>query len=477
MSSIRKVGLATKTAYGLGQMAEGVVTIVFLIFLLFYYNQVLGLSGTATGLALFLALLVDAITDPLMGALSDRTRSRWGRRHPYLYAAILPLPIAFVLLFSPPDGLGDVGLFAWLVFFAVLVRLGLTVFFVPHLALGAELSADYHERNQIVAFRQFFSMCGYLVALIVGFGVFFVSSEAYPNGQMNPGAYPAFAMIMAGVIAASMLVSALGTHSQVGKLPSRAGNLAQSYSLRADLMAIFANRSFRFLVLGMLLFYIVFGVRGSLSLHVFTYYWELGSGAIQTITTSTILGLIVGVVIWAVAGRFFEKRTGFILGFMGWVGFTAWPVLQDLLGLYPGTASAAYVGVIVWTSIAASIMGAATNVFAGSMIADCIDENELDTGQRQEGAFFGAFTIASKSTTGLGTWLAGLALDIIDFPANAEPGQVDEATLVKLGLMAGPLLIVGGLAALFFIRRYALTRERYQEIQSALKRVRAERGV
>ena len=100
-----------RIAFGIGQLPEGIKSAAFGFFLLFYYNQVLGLSGTLSGIAIFLALIVDAISDPMVGALSDSTRSRWGRRHPYMYAAAIPFAASFYFLFAPPAGLTEMGLF------------------------------------------------------------------------------------------------------------------------------------------------------------------------------------------------------------------------------------------------------------------------------------------------------------------------------------------------------------------------------
>ena len=123
-----RVPLRTKTWYGLGQAAEGVKNTSFSTFLLFYFTAVLGLPGSTAGLALFIALLFDAVTDPLAGAVSDRLHHRLGRRHPFMIASALPLGVFFALLFSPPAGLGEQGLFAWLLVLAVLVRASMTLF-------------------------------------------------------------------------------------------------------------------------------------------------------------------------------------------------------------------------------------------------------------------------------------------------------------------------------------------------------------
>ena len=106
------MNLLTKLSYGVGQLSDGVKQSAFTTFLFFYYNQVLGLSGSLAGMAALLALLADAITDPMIGQLSDRFQSRWGRRHPFMLAGAIPFGIAIVVLFTPPDGLDQIQLFA-----------------------------------------------------------------------------------------------------------------------------------------------------------------------------------------------------------------------------------------------------------------------------------------------------------------------------------------------------------------------------
>src|SRR5690606_6830085 len=178
----------TKLAFGIGQIGEGVQAAMFLLFLLFYYNQVLGVPGTLCGLALAISLVFDAITDPLAGSMSDSWRSRLGRRHPFMYATAIPLGVGFYLLFNPPVT-GDWPLFGWLLAMTVFCRGAMTLYHVPHSALGAELSQDYHERTVLVAIRHFFGAVAFIGVFVLGFFVYFVPTEAYPNGQLDPSAY------------------------------------------------------------------------------------------------------------------------------------------------------------------------------------------------------------------------------------------------------------------------------------------------
>ncbi|MBW2666722.1 MAG: MFS transporter [Deltaproteobacteria bacterium] len=146
--------------YALGQLAEGIKNEAYAIFLLFYYTTVVGLSGSLAGQAILIALLFDAVTDPLIGAYSDRLRTRWGRRHPLLLAASIPLPVFFYLSFAPPANSSQLQLFLWLTSMTVLTRGAMTLFHVPHLALGAEFSSDFEERSRIVTLQMLFSRIG-----------------------------------------------------------------------------------------------------------------------------------------------------------------------------------------------------------------------------------------------------------------------------------------------------------------------------
>ena len=155
-----KLGFGSKFWFGLGQSAEGMKNAAFGTFLLLYYSQILGLDPRLAGAALLMALAFDALTDPLTGSISDGWRGRFGRRHGFMYAAALPMTVTFYFVWTPPDGLGQMGLFAWMLGWTVLARGAMTLYHVPHLSLGAELTDDYVERTRVVAYRIFFGFVG-----------------------------------------------------------------------------------------------------------------------------------------------------------------------------------------------------------------------------------------------------------------------------------------------------------------------------
>ena len=219
---MNQVSWRIRLAFGVGQLPEGIKSAAFGFFLLFYYNQVLGLSGTLSGIAIFIAMLVDAVSDPMVGALSDSTRSRWGRRHPYMYASAIPFALSFYFLFVPMDGLSEMGLFWWLTIFSILTRTCMTFYSVPHMSLGAELTNDYDERTLLSSLRMVLQLVGMFGVLIGGPILFFGATEEFDNGQLNPDAYPPFALAAFFVMVIGVWLSALGTHSHIRYLPQAA---------------------------------------------------------------------------------------------------------------------------------------------------------------------------------------------------------------------------------------------------------------
>jgi len=197
----RQVSLRTRLTFGVGSTAEIICLYSFGLLSMLYYNQVLGLNATLAGLAPTLALIFDAVSDPLIGSISDRFRSKkWGRRHPFMFIAPLPVALCFFAIFNPPDTLSGFSLFLWFMGFAVALRTFMTLFHVPHLAMGGELSSNYLERSKIMSYNNFFGWIGGAGTHYVALTFAFAASAEYANGLLNPDAYPVFSAIAAVIV-------------------------------------------------------------------------------------------------------------------------------------------------------------------------------------------------------------------------------------------------------------------------------------
>ena len=475
----RLVPFSSKLAFGVGQFAEGLKNTAFSLFVLFYYSQVLELSATLAGVALMIALLFDAFTDPLAGSLSDNWKSRLGRRHPFMYASAVPLALAFVGLFWPPgnaETLGEWWLFAWLTLFAILTRGAMTLYHVPHLALGAEMTENYSERNRIVAFRQFFAAVGVAAVSLIGL-VYFFSEER--GGRTEASNYAPFAITLGVLMVATIWLSAYGTQKEVPHLSEPAPKPKRNVLVQVglDLIAGFTNRSFVWLFLGVLIVYVMAGVNGTLDLYMYQYFWELTGVQMAVLNMGTVLGLLVGVFLVLPILRYTGKRSGVILGTAVWAVCQVCPVVMRLVEWLPQNGTDGLIAVLLSFKIIQGLILQLAFVAFGSMMADVADEHEYETGVRQEGIFFGAVSFSAKATSGFGTFLGGLGLDLIDWPRGAEiqtAADVPAETLIQLGLFYGPIVAGFSIVSMWCYTHYRLTRQRHAEIVAELNDRRQE---
>ena len=462
----------SKIGYGVGQLADGVKQGAFVTFLFFYYNQVLGLSGSLAGTASLIALMIDAITDPMIGQISDNWRSRWGRRHPFMIAGSVPFGIAVFMLFSPPEGLGQMGLFWWLLGGAVAVRLMLTLFFVPHLSLGAEMVRDYHERTSLIGYRVFFSYFGTLVVSVVGFAVFFPATEAFSNGMLNPDNYGGFGLF-AGVLGSIAMLWCIATTFHfipMLKAPAQQHRNRHPVFAVLDVFTTLREHAFRILFFGTLMFNVLAGISLTLLVYVATYVFGFDSNQLALLATSPLLGILLASTIAQSLSKKLDKRLASGLCALLGALLSSVPILLFLAGALEGVTVAEKLWTVYLFNGAAQGFFIAFVILLDSMLSDTADEHELATGRREEGLFFAARSFATKASYGLGSFFAGIALDLISFPRGAAPNEIATESIVRLAVVAGPLLTCLFVFVLIIIRRYPLDAARHREIAVALER-------
>ncbi len=460
----------TRLVYGFGSVAEGIKNTAFSVFLLFYFSQVLGLPGTLAGGAIFLALCVDAVTDPLIGSISDNFVSRIGRRHPFMYAAAIPMPLCFYWLFNPPAGLGHWGLFAWMAGFAIGVRFSMTLFSIPTAALIAELTNDYDERTTLVSIRSLFGWMGGLGISQLAYLVFFVPSENFADGLLDPSAYGGFAAACAVLIFIAIIVCSVGTHHTIPRLKTQPNPTPFSWAqFVSDVSQVLHNHSYVNLMIASFFIFVAAGFNDVMGLYVNTYFWEFTTQQLAMLVWALFLAPLLAVSLTpAITRRFDKKRTMITLAAIA-IAVGPLPVIGRLVGVMPENGAPMLLPLIVAHATVIITLVVAIGIVYASMIADTVDENELLNGRRQEGVFMAAIAFVIKATSGVGGFIAGIALDVIAFPTQAAPGAVPPETLFGLGLVVGPgstLLIV---VSLFFMARYRLTRERHTEILEELE--------
>ena len=470
--------LATKLSYGVGQLSDGVKQASFSTFLFFYYNQVLGLPGSLAGIAALLALLVDAITDPMVGQFSDRFHSRWGRRHPFMLAGSIPFGIAIVALFSPPEGLGQMALFAWMLGGAITVRLMLTLFFVPHLSLGAELATDYHGRTSLIGYRVFFTYAGILLTSVVGFALFFPPTEAFSNGMLNKASYPRFGVFCGVMGSVAMLICVIGTRSEIPHLRKPSSHEGEGSALLAfiDVFRTLKLNSFRVLFISVLIFNTLAGTVQTLLVYVATYVFEFQPEHLAGLAGSVVVGIIFASLVAQFLSRRLDKRNALAICVVTGGLFAFSPQVLYFSGMLESMSITAKFSFIFTVNGISQVFFIAYIILLDSMLSDVIDEHELNCGKREEGLFFAARSFATKASYGLGSFFAGIGLDIIQFPQSASPETVSSDAVLSLAILSGPVMFVLFSATVLVSSRYPLTAARHGEIMRSIEARSAGHG-
>jgi Na+/melibiose symporter-like transporter len=392
-----------------------------------------------------------------------------------MYASALPMGVTFWLLFNPPDGLGSIGLFVWFATFAILVRSAMTLYSIPSNSMVAELTPDYDERTSLVSWRFFFGWAGGLTITQVAYRVFFASGPGVADGRLVEQAYGGFALTCALTIVVAILGCSLGTHHLIPRL--RKPPAPTPFTLRrliGEIREVFGNRSYLMLVIGSLFASVAGGFNDVVGLYMGTYFWGLSPEQLATMALFLVVSLFAGVALARPVSQRFEKRRSAVGLATAAILFGPLPIFLRLLGVMPPNGHPALLPLLIVHSVVLVTAIIIIGIVLASMVADVIDENELITGKRQEGMFSSAIAFTAKATSGVGGFLAGLALDLIAFPTQAAPGQVPDEKLFLLGLAVGPCMFVLYLLTLVFLRRYRITRARHQEILDELGRFATE---
>ncbi len=465
MASANGIALRTKLAFGIGATGESATNWIFNALTFFYYNQILGLSGTLTALAVTVGIFSDAITDPLMGSISDRFRSRFGRRHPFMFAAPLPLVACIYAIFNPPATFADTALFLWFMGFTVAMRIFSTLFAVPHLALGAELSDDYHERSRIMSYNNFFTYIGVLTMhCIVWFGIF----PLYDNGQREHAAYFPIVVVGSGLILLCILGSAWFTRDQIARLKPAPKGSAGALQLLIDMRDAITNRHYLFLLLGLFSLSMMIGTHETLGIYMGTFYWELSPVQIGWLILGNVIGYTLGFALTARIHERIDKRWTIVISAATLSLFWSAAVTLRLFDLAPANGTWTLVAFIIFFGSFAAASGSILNISVMSALADIADEHDLRTGRRQEGIFYSARTFFAKTTNGIGHVVAGIALDAIEFPTHAVPGEIPADKIFALGVVDGPFAMLWGLIAACLYAGYRIDKRYHADIQRQL---------
>ena len=468
----RKLSIGTQFSFGIGESAGAFLNMAWGVTLLFFYQQVVGVEASWVGLAIAISMMVDAITDPLIGTWSDRIRTRWGRRHPMLLFSAIPLSLSFYLLFSPPDDLTNLQGFIWLTVFAVLVRVSYTFYNIPHLSLGAEMVSDYEDRSKLFAYQAFISAMSVAVSYGLITAYYFPTTEEFDPGFLNPEPYNAMAFAYPCVMIAAILLCVMGTKNQIPHL--RNTQVRERFTVTTifrEMAAVLKNRSFLAVFLGLLFSAVISGIEGAFTPFLGIHFWGFTTEDLYHLTYVGLFVFPIAFYLTPALTRLLDKRMAVIIPLACWILAVNIPITLRLLDVswYPSNESDWVLIIFISAScigaLAAPIIGASIN----SMLADIADEIELDTGLRREGVIYAFRAFSGKATGAIGITLGGFLLSAIEFPTNASRGSIPDDMVWNLGFIAGPGTSIFSLIALGFYLMYRIDHSRHAEILKALE--------
>ena len=461
-----RLPLGLKLFHGLGSVAYGVKDNGFSTFLLIFYSQVVGLDASLVSLALMFALLADAFVDPLIGYFSDRTYTRWGRRHPWLYLAPLPLGLAWMLLWSPPDD--HTHIFAYLVVVAVLVRTLVSCCEVPSQSLVAELTSDYDERTALVRFRFLFAWGGGLLVFFLANTVFLRPDATHEFGQLNPAGYWLYGLCGAIIMAVTVLISALGQHRRVAHLPATKPEPGSPKRLFAEIWESLRHPAALILLGASLIAISSTQMTFTISNFLYLYVWRFSDGAFAALPWLLMVSVLLSFVfVQPLHHRFGKKRVAVVCGIISTMFWVA-PFGLFLSGHWPGTGSAFSSNLLMGFILVSNVNAVMVMISAQSMLADVVEASQVETGRRTEGVFAAGWMFVQKCATAVGIGLTGLLISLSGLPAKAVPGEVAPQVVDRLVVSYSLIVIVATILSTWVFSRFPINRADHEARVAAL---------
>lgn len=444
-----RVPVGLLLAYAAPMIPINFSLVLFMSYISSYAIDVLLVPPVAMGLIFGAGRLWDAATDPLAGVWSDRTRHRLGRRRPWILASAIPIALFGWMAWSAPPDLGPLALIAWMTVAVFGFNTAMTVFLTPHQALGAELTLDHHQVSRIFAFRQAAGYVGMIGCLV--FAMQYLMTSPQPREDASE-----LALLAGGITIVLLVVSTMFLREPAG---NRRRETRPITSVATD---VWRNRHARLLLI--MIFIEHTGSGASMVLSPFTYKYVLRAPhAVGEVFMYYVGASLVSLVVWLPLSRRIGKKATWVIGLVaGMVGYLMVFNLSE--------------GAITFMKFAVVLTGscsACATVLGSSILADVIDADELETGERKEGAYYSAYTFLYKTSSGVMATVTGFALGFIGFvPDAVQPESVQLVIRSLHGLVPFATMLVGAL----ILARFTLDERAHAEIRAKLDARRAGRS-
>lgn len=464
----QKIPLIDKIGYGAGNLGVGVAMQVIGSYLVFFATVILGIPGSLAGLAVGISVFWDAVTDPVMGYISDITRSKkFGRRHLYLIIGSIGIAVTLYLIWGIRSSMHTNLKFLLIFIYIILFKTFTTIYITPYTALGSELSTDYNERTMIQGIKTIFFLLGLALVSVAGMYFFFRPSAEYPIGQMNPQNYRNIGIASASLVLIFTTWSYFATKKYIPilnkkKIEEVKGNKV-AY-LFVSMKTTFSNVAFRSVALCYMFNNISTALLSSLGLHVFTFTFGFTSQNIAILLGFQFSISILSQPLWAYISKKIDKKPAMLVGLViGVIGALCFAVLIPF--------RMSITNQIVYFLPFSLLAGLATGALFTlplSMVADTIDLDELKSGKREEGVYFGSLTLLYKTSQAITIFIVGIMLDLIRFDATLTHQAA--STVIALGWFLAIGSILSFLLSGLSLKPYQLTEKQVRAMQETIEK-------
>ncbi len=502
-----KLSSKIKIGYGVGTLSYGIPFQLVSACFVFYATMVLGISGALTGLLVSISTIWDAVTDPVMGYISDHTNNKifLGRRLFYVLIGAVGLALCTMLLWQVSPELPYITKAVLLGSLLILLKTFSTIYTTPYMALGAELSSDYSERTAVQSYRTAFFFLGFMFPTILGMAVFFKPTPEFADGQLNPQAYASLALVIAIItlICAAVCIALTLKHQPPVSAPPTKKKNAIIGVFKETAEALKCN-DFRNVSLGLLFVNMAMSIVGAIGMHIFTYTFGLKSGQIAIVFGALFVMALVAQPVWLYLANKYEKKTALKASLIINIGVTALFFVYVMANEW---VSAHFISVVPLAMLTGFSIGGSI-ALPYSMITDTIDKDAYYSGTRKEGVFYGCATFMFKLSQSVAAIFAGTMLDIIGFKKGVDLPQLkiqidqlqteldqllgigqatpqidqlheqiaqmtahishESSVYLQLGLILPVGFLICFVLALVFVNKYTLNKDKVAQFQSGI---------
>jgi len=450
--TLGKLTRIQKIIYGIGDIGFSLTGTIIGAYFAIFLTDVVGINPAIAAAAIFIGRTWDYVNDPIFGHLSDRTRTRWGRRRPFLLFGALPYAIAFALMWWHPPLQTDKSLAIYYAIIYVFYDAAATFVYMPYYALTPELTSDYDERTSLTSTRMFFSILGGLIAFTVPMMIIGVLSPGNAQRVLLMG------ITFAIVSAIPLLIVFFNTRERPEFIQQEQPSLRQSFR------AAWGNKPFIFGMFIFLFTWVSFDILTTILLFFIKYALR------QEANSDLIMGIIFitaicALPVWNYASRRLNKRLAYI------IGIAFWAVVQLVLVTIQPSSS---FGLILFLCVLAGIGVGAAHILPWSIIPDAIEYGEMKTGERHEGMFYSLITLSQKVASSIAIPLALLVLSATGYVPNRA--EQPASAILGIRILAGPIPAALLCLGILFAALYPLGRESYTQIAKELENRRTSRS-